>query len=155
MSDLRWVGEVREDAPDVGLERKRAEHRGAWCDVCKYPVVGVAGQGRMHITPGHPEGLDPELDKSDHEITIREWFATPTDVPDPPPVQMISSTDQWDADFAVGQAFIQGMVFQLGLPMGDYANFIRAFGEFYANRFQGTERSLPEWYRFFRGRDDS
>ena len=55
-----------------------ATQRFPWCDTCKLPAVSSESLGRLHSVPGNRFGLHPELDKSGHEVTIREWFDVAT-----------------------------------------------------------------------------
>jgi hypothetical protein len=68
-------------APDPVEEERRARGGFPWCDVCQRPSVG--NFGLHHSTVEYPFG-DYELDRQlDHDVTHRQWFATPTCIDDP------------------------------------------------------------------------
>ena len=45
-----------------------------WCDTCRMPAVFSEFFGNLHSTPEHPFGLPRQLDRSDHEVTMRQWW---------------------------------------------------------------------------------
>lgn len=61
-------------------EQFHAEHRRKgfpWCDTCGRSAVWSETWGNLHVTPDFPHGVPQRLDRSGHDVTFREWNATP------------------------------------------------------------------------------
>lgn len=75
---LGWIDAKRDTIARLQMWidhlRLVAIQRFPWCDTCKLPAVSSESLGRLHSVPGNRFGLHPELDKSGHEVTIKEWF---------------------------------------------------------------------------------
>jgi hypothetical protein len=71
--------DVSPDAPDQAAEKQRAQRGTPWCDTCQRPSVASEIFGLRHSTEEHYFGVPRHLDPhGDHEVTHRQWFATPT-----------------------------------------------------------------------------